>query len=177
MKRYAIIYFSHSGNTQKIAYAIHRKIPSDLFRILVKEPYATVYTWKLENIGIPNENKESNDFEDYDTIILCTPVWWYGIASPVTLFLSDHKINHASLIVFCIHGGYGIGHSKQDIKALCPQIKTAFFEIPFHLRKMAISFDQFTQIIKTIQKEDVRYDENTHISNAVSTSITRFHKV
>lgn len=177
MKRHAIIYFSHSGNTQKIAYAIHRKIPSDLIHILVKEPYATVYTWKLENMGIPKEKEKINDFQDYDTIILCTPVWWYGIASPVKLFLNDHKINHISLIVFCIHGGYGIGHSKQDIKTLCPQIKTAFFEIPFHLRKMAIPFDQFTQMIKTIQKENVNYDENTHISETVSTSSRRFHKV
>lgn len=44
MKRYAVIYFSYSGNTQRIAYAIHRKLSSDLFHIETKEPYTTSYT-------------------------------------------------------------------------------------------------------------------------------------
>lgn len=167
MKRYAVIYFSHSGNTQRIAYAIHRKLSSDLFHIETKEPYTTSYTL----------DQAINDFQEYDTIILCTPIWWYGVAAPVKLFLNDHKLNNISLIVFFVHGGYGIGHSKQDIKKLCPQVKTAFFEIPFRLRKMAIPFDHFTQMIKMIQKEEVRYDEDTYISDAISTSITRSNDI
>lgn len=175
MKRYAIVYFSHTGNTQRIAYALHRKLPSDLFHIIVKKPYTTKYICQLEGSKVDVTTKS---FQDYEGIILCTPIWWFGIAAPVKAFLNKQVLFNENMIVFCIHGGYGIGHSKQDILSICRNLKyIAFFEVPFHLRKMAIPYVQFTQMIKTIQKEEVKYDENTHIFDTVSTGITSSNKI
>ncbi|SDE43905.1 flavodoxin [Sporomusa acidovorans] len=57
----------------------------------------------------------------YDVIFVGTPIWWYTIASPVATFLAESDLAGKTIIPFCTHGGYGAGHSLEDIKKLAPK--------------------------------------------------------
>lgn len=46
--------------------------------------------------------------EDYDLIIIGTPVWSYTVTPPIRTFLEEQKINNKQVALFCCHGGdYG----------------------------------------------------------------------
>ena len=58
------------------------------------------------------------DLNQYDRIILGTPVWWYTMAPVVRSFLSGNNLNGKKVIAFITNGGW-IGHTVEDIKKYC----------------------------------------------------------
>ena len=92
-----VVYFSHSGNTKKIAELIADRLSSDIEVItLLKErkgfPLYFLGGFKSstglkEKISAAEKNPS-----EYDLVILCTPVWAWGVSSPVQTYwkkLSD----------------------------------------------------------------------------------------
>lgn len=154
-----IVYFSYSGNTRNIAHYIQKRIRCDLLSIVTKESYAKDYEDLIdprvqnEQIeALPKLKKWIQDLDAYDTVILCTPVWWFSIAPAVKSFLMDYDLKGKTLVPFLTHGGYGIGHSEEDLAQLCPDTKIRKVnEIPFDIRKMMIGFDALNLMIKAIK--------------------------
>ena len=151
MTKIAIVYFSHSGNSRNLACYIQKRLLCDRYSIQVKQAYDTTY-----DVLLKEENRRevipSSIMDRYELMIICAPTWWYHIAPAAISFLKDIDTKDKLLIPFILHGGYGTGHGYEDMKQACPQAKIPFiYEIPFHLRKMNISFQELNQMIKGIR--------------------------
>ena len=125
-KKIAIIYFSATGTTQKVAEYIKNATNSDLIEIIPKEKY----TDSDLNYGNDNSraNKEQNDSkarpeisnnintDTYDVIYLGYPIWWGDVPKIILTFLDSHNLNDKIIIPFCTSGSTDITSSLNTLK-------------------------------------------------------------
>ena len=110
----AIVYYSMSGNTKFVAEKIAERIEADVIRIEPVKAYpdqgAKKFIWggKSAVMGekpdlLPYEFKA----EQYDRIIIGTPVWASSFAPPIRTFLHENKsISEKKIAIFtCFSGG------------------------------------------------------------------------
>lgn len=122
-----IAYYTHSGNTEKIAEIIQKKTGGDILRLEPEKKYPSAYTLVVAQAKIeimrgfsPKLKTDIPNLEIYDTIFVGTPNWWSTIAPPVKTFLEENSLAGKKIIPFYTHGGGGGGHIVKDIKKLCP---------------------------------------------------------
>lgn len=91
-------YYSHSGNTRRVAEMIQLKTGWDIAGIEPLTPYSEDYDSVVNQgkrevqQGFEPELKPLGvSLDSYDTIILGTPVWWYTFAPPVKSVLSAQR--------------------------------------------------------------------------------------
>lgn len=128
MMRALVVYYSHSGNTKRIADMIQKKMGADLLEIKPVVPYPVSYDEVVEQAKkeiragfVPEIQKTDVDLSKYDTIFVGTPNWWSTIAPPVAAFLKEQDLTGKTVAVFCTHGGGGLGRVKSDVEKLCPE--------------------------------------------------------
>ena len=126
-----VIYFSRTGNTEKIAQYLIEFSGADSYVIEAAVPYTD------EDIEYSNDscraNKEQNDksvrpeianpissIDSYDTIFLGYPIWWGQEPRIIDTFLESYDFSDKTLIPFCTSGSSGISISEANIKALVP---------------------------------------------------------
>lgn len=122
-----VVYFSHSGNTQKIAELIHEKVGGDIFRIETANPYPQDYNACVEAARSEQENKARpalanrvENMDAYDTVFIGYPNWWGTMPMALFTFLEEYDLSGKRVIPFCTHEGSGLGRSVGDIAKLCP---------------------------------------------------------
>ncbi len=122
-----IVYFSYTGNTEKLANKIHSKVGGDIVKIETVTPYSTDYDEVVNQVQKDQQNNykpeiktKIENIEDYDIIILGSPVWWYKIANPMATFMSENDLRGKTIIPFVTHGGYGAGQTLNQIQELAP---------------------------------------------------------
>lgn len=101
----AIVYYSYSGNTKSVIDMIKAKIAADVFEIKPQVPYSTDYD-EVVDLGQDEVNRnylrEIEDvgigLDNYDTIILATPVWWYTYAPVVHTFLEKYDLKNKTVM-------------------------------------------------------------------------------
>ncbi len=123
-----IVYYSHSGNTQKIAQLIGGETGGEVLEIKPKTPYPQAYDAVVkqakQEIGagfLPELETPNPALEQYDTVFVGSPNWWSTIAPPVAAFLKQSNLEGKTVIPFCTHGGGGLARVAQDVEELCPQ--------------------------------------------------------
>lgn len=123
-KKSLVVYFSYSGNTEKIANLIAQEIDADTFEIVPVHAYPSDYD---ECVDLASDEKSQNarpqfegsvsNMDTYDTIYLGYPCWW-GTAPMITFtFLESYDMSGKTIIPFTTHGGSGFGSSVNDIRA------------------------------------------------------------
>lgn len=125
------------GNTEYLADAIQKETGGDLFSVVVKEPYPNDYD-KIVDMGSEEQEEDARpelashveNMEQYDTVFVGFPIWWYTMPQAMFTFLEEYDFSGKTIIPFITHGGYGAGSSMEDIKKLCPDAKVTeeFFE-------------------------------------------------
>lgn len=109
-KKTLVAYFSWSGNTKTVAEYIAKKTHADLFRIERVKPYPSEYDPCTKEAARERKAKERPDikgrvenFDQYDTIFVGCPVWWYEAPMPVYTFLekSGYNFKGKTVIPFC----------------------------------------------------------------------------
>ena len=123
-----IVYYSYSGNTRGIVSRIKDKYDYDVLEIKPVIPYSDNYDEVVDRATTDTKNDyqpeiQKLDISKYDEIILCTPVWWYTVASPVNTFLHDYDLKDKVIIPVATNGGW-LGHAIEDIeKITCARFK------------------------------------------------------
>lgn len=127
--RTLILYYSYGGNTRKIAKMIQDKIGGDIVEIETVKSYEGSYDSVVNqgqrevDSGYMPEIKELDvDLDNYDTIIIGTPVWWYTFAPAVKTFLHDYDLSGKSIYPYATNGGW-IGHTFEDFESECGEAK------------------------------------------------------
>lgn len=102
-----ILYYSYTGNTKSIADMIQSKIGGDTERIDTVVPYSGDYNSVVDqghkevNQGYMPEIKPlSVNLDDYDTIVLGMPVWWYTFAPAMKTFLTNNSLSGKTIYPF-----------------------------------------------------------------------------
>ena len=116
------------GNVAKMAQWIQEEIGGDLFSIQVSEPYPSNYDECLDRAA--NEKAENarpelisqvENLDEYDTIFLGYPNWWYSVPTPVLSFIEENDLSDKKVVLFCSHGTGGLSRSVQDIESVLPE--------------------------------------------------------
>ena len=122
-----IAYYSWSGNTEQVAEKIRENIGGELFNIKPVNKYPDSYGACVEkakkeiNTGfLPELEAVPDKLDNYNTLFIGSPIWWYTMAPPVLSFLSKINLKGKKIIPFCTHGGGGKGHFPNDIIKSCP---------------------------------------------------------
>lgn len=120
----AIVYYSMSGNTEYVAEKMAQKVNADLIRIEPVKAYPDKglkkFFWggKSAVMGekpqlLPYEFKA----EEYDRIIIGTPVWASNFVPPIRTFINENKnIAEKKLGVFICFSGGGADKAIDKLK-------------------------------------------------------------
>ena len=126
MKKAIVIYFSaEQGKTRRIAETLAGKLSADLFEITPEMPYSEAdLKWtnplarcNREKIGrkdVPVRGTVS-DWEDYDTVYLGFPIWYYGAPNIVNSFCKAYDWSRKRVYVFATSGSSGIGKTAEKL--------------------------------------------------------------
>ena len=126
MNKKLVVFFSYTGNTKMIANMIKDKLNCDILEIETVIPYSTDYQTVVdeeqnnERSKILPEIKDINiDLNNYDEIIIGTPVWWYNAAPAIRKFLTKYDLSGKMVVPFATNAGW-LGRTFVEIKKLCP---------------------------------------------------------
>ena len=126
-----VIYFSRTGNTEKIAEYLIELTNADSYVIEAAVPYTD------DDIRYQDDNcranKEQNDksvrpeianpiesIDSYGTIFLGYPIWWGQEPRIIDTFLESYDFSDKTVIPFCTSGSSGIATSEKNIADLVP---------------------------------------------------------
>ena len=121
-----VVYYSYTGNTRKIASIIKDKLNCDVLELEPFTPFSEDYDEvvdEYQNNSIDNKEvaiKDINvDLNNYDEIIIGTPVWWYTISPVVVTFLKKYDLSGKKICPFATNAGW-LGKTFKDFTKLCP---------------------------------------------------------
>lgn len=131
MSKKLVAYFSASGTTKKAAEHLAKAAGADLFEIKPAVPYSRAdldWTNKKSRSSIEMQNPDSRpaiaeqlpNIEDYDTIFIGFPIWWYVAPTIIDTFLESYDFSGKTIIPFATSGGSGMGKTVEVLQALCP---------------------------------------------------------
>ncbi len=132
MSKVLVTYFSASGVTAKVAQNIANNIGADTFEIRPKVAYTSAdLNWmdKQSRSSIEMNDKSSrpqieetvSKLDDYETILIGFPVWWYTAPTIINTFIESLDFTGKVLIPFCTSGGTGISGCEKNLKNAYPQ--------------------------------------------------------
>ena len=126
MSNTLIVYYSHSGNTRRIAERIAEKANASLFELIPAVPYPAEYkplaseAWAEIQAGQVRPVASMPDLTGITRLFIGTPQWCGTMACPVAAFLSEANLAGVEVIPFCTHGGGGTAKTEPKMQALCP---------------------------------------------------------
>lgn len=103
-----IIYFSWSGNTDKLVKEINKNFNYDVAKIDRKEPYSEDYETcaykeakeEWEKHIHPEITNLDVDINNYDRILLFFPIWWYTFPMPIATLIEKFKGYTGEIVTF-----------------------------------------------------------------------------
>ena len=125
-----VIYFSETGNTQKLAKLISDKVGGDFIRIETEKVYPTNYNELVDDAKKEKENDDrpklktlNINLDDYDTIFIGYPIWWYQMPMAMYTLFDNYDFADKTIIPFNTHEGSGSSGTYEDIPKLEPKAK------------------------------------------------------
>lgn len=124
--RVLVLYFSETGNTQKLANIIYDEVGGDFRIIEPVEAYPTGdalfdYTEEEANNDARPEFKDLDiNIDDYDTIFVGYPIWWYQMPMIIYTFFDEYDLSGKTIVPFNTHEGSGDSGTYSDIQEIEP---------------------------------------------------------
>lgn len=119
-----VVYYSASGNTERVAKAAAEAAEADLFEIVPVEPYTSDdLNWTNDNSRVSREHDDESlrnvelvsteveNWDSYDTVLIGYPIWWGIAAWPTDGFVKANDFTGKTVIPFCTAASSGIGQS------------------------------------------------------------------
>ena len=134
MSRKLVAYFSASGVTAKVAESLSEAIGADLYEIEPEVPYTKEdLDWmdKQSRSTIEMNDPASrpaiagkrDNMDEYDTVFVGFPVWWYVAPTIINTFLESYDLIGKTIIPFATSGGSGMGKTNEKLQPSCPNSK------------------------------------------------------
>ena len=131
MSKKLVAYFSASGVTAKVADILADAVGADIYEIRPEVPYTKAdLNWmdKKSRSTIEMNDRTSRPaiadknakVEQYDTIFLGFPIWWYRAPSIINTFLESYNFSGKKIILFATSGGSKFGKTVEELKVSVP---------------------------------------------------------
>lgn len=129
-----VAYFSASGITAKVAKQIAAENNADLFEIKPTTPYTPAdLDWRdnqsrstiemNDKASRPEMVGKVETMDQYDTVYVGFPVWWYVAPHIINTFIEAHNLEGKTIIPFATSGGSTIEGSVKDLRTSYPTLK------------------------------------------------------
>lgn len=119
-----VVYYSASGNTERVAKDIAEAAGADLFEIVPTEVYTSDdLDWTNPDSRVSREHDDESlrdvpltttevpDWDSYDTVFIGYPIWWGIAAWPVDTFVKNNDFTSKTVIPFATSSSSGMGQS------------------------------------------------------------------
>ena len=131
MSKKLVAYFSATGTTKEMAERLASAIGADLFEIEPEEPYTEEdldWTRKDSRSTLemgdkafrPLIAKKVWNINEYDTVFVGFPIWWYVAPTIVNTFLENNDMRGKKLAFFATSGTSGLGDTVKELSPSCP---------------------------------------------------------
>ena len=131
MSKKLVAFFSASGVTKNVSERLAKIADADLFEIKPAIPYSRAdldWTNKKSRSSLEMSDPDSRpeiaealpNMEEYDTVFLGFPIWWYVAPTIINTFLESYDFSGKTVIPFATSGGSGMGKTEAVLHALCP---------------------------------------------------------
>lgn len=131
MNHILVAYFSASGVTATLAHTLASVLQADLHAIQPAQPYTEKdLDWmdhdSRSSVEMKNKayrpaiaNKVAH-MDQYDTIYIGFPIWWYVAPTIINTFLESYDLKGKTIIPFATSGSSKMGHTNDELMASCP---------------------------------------------------------
>lgn len=119
-----VVYYSASGNTERVAKDIAEAAGADIFEIVPAEVYTSEdLNWTNPDSRVSREHDDESlrdvpltttevpDWDSYDTVFIGYPIWWGIAAWPVDTFVKNNDFTGKTVIPFATSSSSGMGQS------------------------------------------------------------------
>ena len=119
-----VVYYSASGNTERVAKDIAEAAGADLFEIVPTEVYTSEdLNWTNSDSRVSREHDDESlrdvpltttevpDWDSYDTVFIGYTIWWGIAAWPVDTFVKNNDFTGKTVIPFATSSSSGMGQS------------------------------------------------------------------
>ncbi len=125
-----VAYFSATGTTKSAAQKLAAEVNADLFEIRPVQPYTAAdldWTNKKSRSSLEMNDPSSRpaiaeklgNMDDYDTVFLGFPIWWYVAPTIINTFLESYDFSGKTVVLFATSGGSGLGKSAKELEKSC----------------------------------------------------------
>lgn len=132
MGKTLVAYFSASGVTAKVADKLADALGADIYEILPEVAYTKAdLNWmdKKSRSTIEMNDKtirpaiadQNARIDEYNTIFLGFPIWWYVAPTIINTFLESYDFSGKKIILFATSGGSRFGNTVQELKISVPK--------------------------------------------------------
>ena len=131
MGKTLVAYFSASGVTAKVADKLADALGADIYEIRPETPYTKAdLNWMDKNSRSTIEMNEKTirpaiadqnaRIDEYNTIFLGFPIWWYVAPTIINTFLESYDFSGKKIILFATSGGSKFGKTVEELKVSVP---------------------------------------------------------
>ncbi len=128
MNKILVAYFSATGTTKAVAEKLNDVVDGDLFEIVPEKKYTSAdLNWQNPKSRSSYEMKDNPSFrpsilntvdnmDQYDTIFLGFPIWWYVAPTIINTFLESYDLKDKNIVVFATSGSSGLGQTEKKLQ-------------------------------------------------------------
>lgn len=119
-----VVYFSASGNTERVGDIIAEITGADVFAVEPREPYSEEdLDYNNEDSRVSKEHgapdtrevelvsTEVENWDSYETVFIGYPIWWGNAAWPLDGFVKANDFTGKTVIPFCTSASSEMGES------------------------------------------------------------------
>lgn len=122
-KKIAVVYFSATKNTKKVAEYISKYYSADIFEIVPQVPYTSSdLNYNNKDSRVSQEHNDSTirpeiskpiDISSYDYIFLGYPIWWGQAPNILYTFVEEQDFSNKIIIPFATSASSSLGSSAK----------------------------------------------------------------
>jgi len=129
-----VVYYSRSGNSREVGKKIASKLGCDMEEIedtqdrsgiigFLKSGYQAI---RGKDTRLKPYNKNP---EDYDLVIIGTPIWAGKPSVPISTYLKENKGKFKNVAFFCTYGGSGLEKTIEAMKQMTGKEPAATLDV------------------------------------------------
>lgn len=130
-----ILYYSRSGNTEKLAKRIQQDLKCDIIKIEPENDYGNYVSSclrvaKEKVTSKPDYKTALIDISGYDLILIGYPIWMQNVPDFFAKYVYELDLTDKTVIPFATYGGSDINWTMKTVKNIC---KGASIKLPFSI--------------------------------------------
>jgi flavodoxin len=122
--RTLIIFYSRTGLTKKVAMVLKEKLDCAVEEVIDTKNRQGAIGYMVSGRDAMSKRETvieelKNKPEDYDMVIIGTPIWAWNVSAPIRTYLNKCKGNFKKVAFFCTMSGSGNEKAFAEMEKIC----------------------------------------------------------